>query len=160
MSRIQDLTQSYHSATIQYLSVLQICCARLIRRRRSGTVGLTLRSLFTENRRSDKRIFQFISWLRVGEAEEVPLAEAVRVARREFPRPAGQHPDVCLRRCEFGPGCGWWAPAARWPRAPSCEWPRRTRRASRWMAGSSSPTPSCCATRGSATPSPTQAARG
>ena len=29
MSRIQDLTQSYHSATIQYLSVLQICCARL-----------------------------------------------------------------------------------------------------------------------------------
>ena len=96
MSRIQDLTQSYHSATIQYLSVLQICCARLIRHRRSGTVGLTLRSLFTENRRSDKRIFQFISWLRVGEAEEVPLAEAVRVARREFPRPAGQHPDVCL----------------------------------------------------------------
>ena len=48
----------------------------------------------TENRRSDERIFQFISWLRVGEAEEVPLAEAVRVARREFPRPAGQHPDV------------------------------------------------------------------
>ena len=46
--------------------------------------------------RSDERIFQFISWLRVGEAEEVPLAEAVRVARREFPRPAGQHPDVCL----------------------------------------------------------------
>ena len=40
----------------------------------------------TENRRSDERIFQFISWLRVGEAEEVPLAEAVRVARREFPR--------------------------------------------------------------------------
>ena len=50
----------------------------------------------TENRRSDERIFQFISWLRVGEAEEVPLAEAVRLARREFPRPAGQHPDVCL----------------------------------------------------------------
>ena len=50
----------------------------------------------TENRRSDERIFQFISWLRVGEAEEVPLAEAVRLARREFPRPGGQHPDVCL----------------------------------------------------------------
>ena len=50
----------------------------------------------TENRRSDERIFQFISWLRVGEAEEVPLAEAVRLARREFPRPPGQHPDVCL----------------------------------------------------------------
>ena len=50
----------------------------------------------TENRRSDERIFQFINWLQVGEAEEVPLAEAVRVARREFPRPAGQHPDVCL----------------------------------------------------------------
>ena len=50
----------------------------------------------TENRRSDERIFQFISWLRVGEAEEVPLAEAVRVARREFPRPAGEEPDVCL----------------------------------------------------------------
>ena len=46
----------------------------------------------TENRRSDERIFQFINWLQVGEAEEVPLAEAVRVARR----PAGQHPDVCL----------------------------------------------------------------
>ena len=45
----------------------------------------------TENRRSDERIFQFISWLRIGEAEEVPLAEAVRLARREFPRPAGQH---------------------------------------------------------------------
>ena len=43
----------------------------------------------TKNRRSDERIFQFISWLRVGEAEEVPLAEAVRVARREFPRPPG-----------------------------------------------------------------------
>ena len=50
----------------------------------------------TENRRSDERIFRFIGWLRVGEPEEVPLAEAVRVARREFPRPAGQHPDVCL----------------------------------------------------------------
>ena len=50
----------------------------------------------TENRRSDERIFRFISWLRVGEAEEVPLAEAVRLARREFPRPAGQHPNVCL----------------------------------------------------------------
>ena len=46
----------------------------------------------TENRRTDERIFQFISWLRVGEAEEVPL----RLARREFPRPAGQRPDVCL----------------------------------------------------------------
>ena len=51
----------------------------------------------TENRRSDERIFRFIGWLRVGEPEEVPLAEAVRVARREFPRPAGgEHPDVCL----------------------------------------------------------------
>ena len=49
-----------------------------------------------ENQRSDERIFRFISWLRVGEAEEVPLAEAVRVARREFPRPQGEHPDVCL----------------------------------------------------------------
>ena len=43
-----------------------------------------------EKQRSDERIFRFI-WLRVGEAEEVPLAEAVRVARREFPRP-----HVCL----------------------------------------------------------------
>ena len=43
-----------------------------------------------ENQRSDERIFRFISWLRVGEAEEVPLAEAVRVARREFPRPQGR----------------------------------------------------------------------
>ena len=49
-----------------------------------------------ENQRSDERIFRFIGWLRVGEAEEVPLAEAVRVARREFPRPQTEHPDVCL----------------------------------------------------------------
>ena len=49
-----------------------------------------------ENQRSDERIFRFIGWLRVGEAEEVPLAEAVRVARREFPRPQREHPDVCL----------------------------------------------------------------
>ena len=47
-----------------------------------------------ENQRSDERIFRFIGWLRVGEPEEVPLAEAVRVARREFPRQG--HPDVCL----------------------------------------------------------------
>ena len=50
----------------------------------------------TENRCSDERIFRFIGWLRVEEPEEVLLAEAVRVARREFPRPAGRHPDVCL----------------------------------------------------------------
>ncbi|CAE7240346.1 unnamed protein product [Symbiodinium natans] len=50
----------------------------------------------SENQRSDERIFRFIGWLRVGEPEEVPLAEAIRVARREFPRRPGEHPDVCL----------------------------------------------------------------
>ncbi|CAE7552339.1 unnamed protein product, partial [Symbiodinium sp. CCMP2456] len=47
-----------------------------------------------ENRRSDERIFRFLAWLRVDEADEVPMHEAVRVAREQFPR-AGQ-PDVCL----------------------------------------------------------------
>ena len=50
----------------------------------------------SENQRSDERIFRFIGWLRVGEPEEVPLAEAIRVARREFPRRPGEHPDTCL----------------------------------------------------------------
>ena len=53
----------------------------------------------TENRRSDERIFQFISWLRVGEADEVPLAEAVRLARREFPAAGGRTPT-----------CAWCSP--------------------------------------------------
>ena len=58
------------------------------------------------NRRSDKRIF---SWLRVDEAEEVPLAQAIKVAREQFPRGASPgdfarppHPDQ--REGEQAPG--------------------------------------------------------
>ena len=39
----------------------------------------------TENRRSDERIFRF-QYLRVDEAEQVPLRDAVQVAREQFPR--------------------------------------------------------------------------
>ena len=41
----------------------------------------------TENRRSDERIFRFLQYLRVDEAEQVPLRDAVQVAREQFPMP-------------------------------------------------------------------------
>ena len=48
----------------------------------------------TENRRSDKRIFRFLQYLRVDEAEQVPLRDAVQVGREQFPRRG--LPDTCL----------------------------------------------------------------
>ena len=48
----------------------------------------------TENRRSDERIFRFLQYLRVDEAEQVPLRDAVQVAREQFPRRG--LPDTCL----------------------------------------------------------------
>ena len=47
----------------------------------------------TENHRSDEAIFGFL-YLRVDEAEEPPLREALQLARERFPR-RGQ-PDTCL----------------------------------------------------------------
>ena len=43
----------------------------------------------SERWRFDERIFEFLTWLRVDEPEQVPLAEAVREARRRFPRRGG-----------------------------------------------------------------------
>ena len=48
----------------------------------------------TENRRSDERIFRFLQYLRVDEAEQVPLRDAVQVAREQFPMRG--LPDTCL----------------------------------------------------------------
>ena len=48
----------------------------------------------TENRCSDERIFRFLQYLRVDEAEQVPLRDAVQVAREQFPRRG--LPDTCL----------------------------------------------------------------
>ncbi|CAE7216787.1 unnamed protein product [Symbiodinium natans] len=48
----------------------------------------------TENHRSDGAIFGFLQYLRVDEAEEPPLHEALQLARERFPR-RGQ-PDTCL----------------------------------------------------------------
>ena len=48
----------------------------------------------TENHRSDEAIFGFLRYLRVDEAEEPPLREALQLARERFPR-RGQ-PDTCL----------------------------------------------------------------
>ena len=48
----------------------------------------------SERWRFDERIFEFLTWLRVDEPEQVPLPEAVREARRRFPRRG--EPDVSL----------------------------------------------------------------
>ena len=48
----------------------------------------------TENRRSDERIFRFLQYLRVDEAEQVPLRDAVQVAPEQFPMRG--LPDTCL----------------------------------------------------------------
>ena len=48
----------------------------------------------TENRRSDERIFRFLQYLRVDKAEQVPLRDAVQVAREQFPMRG--LPDTCL----------------------------------------------------------------
>ena len=48
----------------------------------------------TENHRSDEAIFGFLRYLRVDEAEEPPLREALQLARERFAR-RGQ-PDTCL----------------------------------------------------------------
>eukprot|EP00439_Symbiodinium_sp_Y106_P020317 s8192_g2.t1 len=48
----------------------------------------------SENHRSDEAIFGFLRYLRVDEAEEPPLREALQLARESFPR-RGQ-PDTCL----------------------------------------------------------------
>ena len=48
----------------------------------------------TENHRSDEAVFGFLRYLRVDEAEEPPLREALQLARERFPR-RGQ-PDTCL----------------------------------------------------------------
>ena len=48
----------------------------------------------TENRRSDERIFRFLQYLRVDEAEQVPLRDTVQVAREQFPQRG--LPDTCL----------------------------------------------------------------
>ena len=50
----------------------------------------------TENQHSDgdERIFRLLQYLRVDEAEQVPLRDAVQVAREQFPR--GGLPDTCL----------------------------------------------------------------
>ena len=47
-----------------------------------------------ENRRSDEAVFGFLRYLRVDEAEEPPLREALQLALERFPR-RGQ-PDTCL----------------------------------------------------------------
>ena len=48
----------------------------------------------SERWRFDEQIFEFLTWLRVDEPEQIPLAEAVREARRRFPRRG--EPDVSL----------------------------------------------------------------
>ena len=48
----------------------------------------------SERWRFDERIFEFLTWLRVDEVDQVPLPEAVREARRRFPRRG--EPDVSL----------------------------------------------------------------
>ena len=48
----------------------------------------------SERWRFDEQIFEFLTWLRVDEPEQVRLPEAVREARRRFPRRG--EPDVSL----------------------------------------------------------------
>ena len=56
--------------------------------------GAPVTKPLTENHRSDEAIFGFLRYLRVDEAEEPPLREALQLARERFPR-RGQ-PDTCL----------------------------------------------------------------
>ena len=139
----------------------------------------------TENRRSDERIFRFLQYLRVDEAEQVPLRDAVQVPREQFPMRG--LPDTCLvishahrmgrgrccwstegrvppgrtsrRPCACGRGSGSWGRAGRCPRGASSRCGRRAS-GSCWTTGSPSRPPSSCAARASATPSPTPRARG
>ena len=48
----------------------------------------------SERWRFDEGVFFFLQWLRVDEAEQVPLREAVQMARQRFPRRG--EPEVCL----------------------------------------------------------------
>ncbi|CAE7558183.1 unnamed protein product [Symbiodinium natans] len=48
----------------------------------------------TENRRSDPGIFDFLRWLRVEEAQEQPLPEALRVDQRPGQPPCGSGPAI------------------------------------------------------------------
>ena len=48
----------------------------------------------SERWRFDEGVFSFLQWLRVDEAEQVPLREAVQMARQRFPRRG--EPEVCL----------------------------------------------------------------
>ena len=72
----------------------------------------------TENRRSDERIFHFLQYLRVDEAEQVPLRDAVQVAREQFPMRG--LPDTCLVISHAsGRGSGSWGPVGGCPRGAS-----------------------------------------
>ena len=53
----------------------------------------------TENQRSDQKIFPFLEWLRVGEAEQVELRDAVQGAQ-EFPRRGAGHVPGDLPRSQ------------------------------------------------------------
>ena len=48
----------------------------------------------SERWRFDEGVFSFLQWLRVDEAVQVPLREAVQMARQRFPRRG--EPEVCL----------------------------------------------------------------
>ena len=61
-------------------------------RRCSARSGRRFPPRLTENQRSDQKIFPFLEWLRVGEAEQVELRDAVQGAQ-EFPNVG---PDTCL----------------------------------------------------------------
>ena len=50
----------------------------------------------SERWRFDEGVFSFLQWLRVDEAEQVPLREAVQMARQRFPRRG--EPEVCLAK--------------------------------------------------------------
>ena len=143
----------------------------------------------TENQRSDEKIFRFLEWLRVDEPEQAELRDAVQRARKLFPRRGHpdtclviSHADriaindrenrrlapegaVLVEHRGSGPagtsqqGCGSLAPERRLPRASSSRSAKSGSGSCLTTVRASRP-PSFCGTRGSATPSPTRAARG
>ena len=60
----------------------------------AARLGGRLRARADGEPRSDERIFRFLQYLRVDEAEQVPLRDAVQVAREQFPMRG--LPDTCL----------------------------------------------------------------
>eukprot|EP00439_Symbiodinium_sp_Y106_P018159 s5222_g2.t1 len=82
-----------HGDTVHIITKTHAAVQNVGLGRRRRTTGCWCHEL-SERWRFDEQIFEFLTWLRVDEVEQVPLAEAVREARRRFP--SRGEPDVSL----------------------------------------------------------------